>query len=213
MARGDATIDGYICYLRDVRRLSPNTIESYARDLGALAAFAEKKGQPVDRSIASRPRGVCPAHLMSAACRRARSRARLPASRGYYRFLLLEQQIAPDPAEDLRAPRAWPALPKYLGLDEVDRLLAAAGSRRRRAACATRRLIELLYATGLRVTELLSLKPGDVHLDARLPDLHRQGHKQRIVPLGQQAADWVRRYCVEARPGAAQGAQPRRGCS
>ena len=158
MARGDATIDGYISYLRDVRRLSPNTIESYARDLVSLAAFAEKKGQPVE-SLTLHDLEAFARHLMSAGLSPRSAARAIACTRGYYRFLLLEQQIGADPAADLRAPRAWPALPKYLGLDEVDRLLAEPDTTTPRGL-RDKALIELLYATGLRVSELMSLSPA-----------------------------------------------------
>ncbi len=198
MARGDATIDGYLSYLRDVRRLSPNTIESYARDLVGLAAFAEKKGQPVE-ALTLHDLEAFARHLMSAGLS-PRSVARaIACTRGYYRFLLLEQQIGADPAADLRAPRAWPALPKYLGLDEVDRLLAEPDPTTPRGL-RDKALIELLYATGLRVSELLSLRPGDVNLEAGYLTCIGKGDKQRMVPLGHTAADWVGRYVRDARP-------------
>jgi integrase/recombinase XerD len=198
MARADATIDGYIAYLRDVRRLSTNTIESYARDLASLATFAEKTQQPVE-SLTLQDLEAFARHLMSAGLS-PRSVARVIAcTRGFYRFLLLEHQIAADPAADLRAPRAWPALPKYLSLEEVDQLLAQPDPSIPRGL-RDKALIELLYATGLRVSELLSLRPGDVNLEAGYLTCIGKGDKQRIVPLGQAAADWVRRYIRDGRP-------------
>src|SRR4030095_10036478 len=109
-----------------------------------------------------------------------------------------------DPAEDFRAPRAWPALPKYLGLEDVDKLLAQPDVTTARGL-RDKALIELLYATGLRVTELLSLKPGDVALDAGYLTCIGKGDKQRIVPLGHAAADWIRRYVADARPALLKG--------
>ena len=196
-------IDTYLGYLRDVRRMSPNTIESYARDLAALAAFAEKKGRAVEslerRDLEAFARGLMAGGLSP------RSVARTIACvRGYYKFLLAEKTIASDPAEDFRAPRAWPALPKYLALDEVDKLLAQPDPSTPRGL-RDKALIELLYATGLRVTELLSLKPGDIALDAGYLTCIGKGDKQRIVPLGHAAADWIRRYLAEARPALIKG--------
>jgi integrase/recombinase XerD len=191
-------IDTYLGYLRDVRRMSPNTIESYARDLGALAAFAEKKGRTVEaldrRDLEAFARGLMAKGLSPRSVARA-----VACVRGYFRFLLAEKKIASDPAEDFRAPRAWPALPKYLGLDDVDRLLAQPDPSTPRGV-RDKALIELLYATGLRVSELLSLKPGDIALDAGYLTCIGKGDKQRIVPVGQTAADWIRRYAAEARP-------------
>jgi integrase/recombinase XerD len=188
----------YLAYLRDVRRMSPNTVSNYARDLGALTAFAEQK----QRSVVALDRRDLEAfarqRMTNGLAPRSVARA-IACVRGYYRFLLLEKRITADPAEDLRAPRAWPALPRYLDLAEVDRLLAQPDTSTPRGV-RDRALVELLYATGLRVTELLSLKAGDVNLDAGYLTCIGKGDKQRIVPLGHAAADWVRRYLAEARP-------------
>jgi integrase/recombinase XerD len=191
-------IDTYLDYLRDVRRMSPNTVSSYARDLGALAAFADGKQRPVEAMDRRELEAFARQLMTNGLAPRSVARA-IACVRGYYRFLLLEKHITRDPAEDLRAPRAWPALPKYLDLGQVDRLLAQPDPATPRGL-RDKALIELLYATGLRVTELLSLKPGDVNLDAGYLTCIGKGDKQRIVPLGHAAADWVRRYLAEGRP-------------
>ena len=196
-------IDTYLGYLQDVRRMSPNTITSYARDLGTLAAYADKKGTTVT-SLDRRDLEAYARQLMTNGLA-PRSVARAIACvRGFYKFLLIEKKIEADPAEDLRAPRAWPALPKYLDLQEVDRLLAQPDVSTPRGV-RDKTLIEVLYATGLRVTELLSLKAGDISLDAGYLTCIGKGDKQRIVPLGDSAADWVRRYLATARPALLKG--------
>ncbi|MGH9408800.1 MAG: site-specific tyrosine recombinase XerD [Vicinamibacterales bacterium] len=188
----------YLDYLRDVRRMAANTVESYARDLAALAVFAETAGTPVeslDRAQLDafvrqlRTSGLSP-----------RSVARTAAAvRGYFKFLVVDGTIDRDPAADLRMPRAWTTLPKYLDLEEVDRLLAQPNTSTPRGV-RDKALIEVLYATGLRVSELLSLRPGDMSLDGGYLTCIGKGDKQRLVPLGHTAADWVRRYLAEARP-------------
>jgi len=193
-----STVTVYLDYLRDVRRMSPNTLSSYARDLAELSAFAAQQ----ERTVEALDR-----RALETFARRLRTRGLSPRSvarstacvRGYFRFLLLKRKIAADPAEDLRAPRAWPALPGYLDLEQVDRLLAQPDTSTPRGI-RDKALIEVLYATGLRVTELLSLKAGDINLDAGYLTCIGKGDKQRIVPLGHAAADWVRRYLAEARP-------------
>jgi integrase/recombinase XerD len=196
-------IDTYIEYLRDVRRMSPNTLSSYARDLRALAEFADGKAQPI-ATLQRRDLEAFTRQLMTAG-QAPRSVARAIACvRGFYKFLLVEKKIDADPAEDLRAPRAWPALPKYLDMEQVDRLLAQPDVSTPRGV-RDKALIELLYATGLRVTELLSLKAGDISLDAGYLTCIGKGDKQRIVPLGESAADWVRRYIAGARPALLKG--------
>jgi len=192
------TIDAYVTYLRDVRRMSPNTVENYARDLASLAAFAERRGAAVDQ-LQRRDLEAFVRSLMSSGLA-PRSVARTVACvRGFYRFVALERQDQTSPAEDLRAPRAWPALPKFLDLEEVDRLLAQPDVSTERGL-RDKALIEVLYATGMRVSELLGLKPGDLNLDEGYLTCTGKGDKQRIVPIGHQAVDWVKRYVRDGRP-------------
>ena len=190
-------IDIYLTYLRDVRRVSPNTVESYARDLAGLGAFAAKRGVDVD-ALQRRDLEAFVRSLMASGLA-PRSVARSVACvRGYYRFVAVEQKRQESPADDLRAPRAWPSLPKFLDLDEVDRLLAQPDVSTPRGL-RDKALIEMLYATGMRVSELVGVKPGDLNLDEGYLTCIGKGDKQRIVPIGQAAADWVRRYMRDGR--------------
>ena len=116
-------IDVYLTYLRDVRRMSPNTVESYARDLAALGAFADERGTAAETLKRRDLEAFVRARMASGLA--PRSVARMVACvRGFYRFVSLEQKRDVSPAEDLQAPRAWAALPKFLDLEEVDKLLA-----------------------------------------------------------------------------------------
>ena len=190
-------IDTYITYLRDVRRVSPNTVESYARDLAALAGFAEAQ----DTSVEALDRRALEAFVRSLMTQglSPRSVARSVACvRGFYRFLSLERKLEESPAADLKAPRAWPALPKFLDLDEVDRLLAQPDVSTPRGL-RDKALIEVLYASGMRVSELVGVKPGELRLDEGYLTCLGKGDKERIVPLGDQAVDWLRRYIRDGR--------------
>ena len=191
------TIDSYLIYLRDVRRMSPNTVAGYARDLAALAGFAETRGLQVDaldrRDLEAFVRSLMASGLSP------RSVARTVACvRGFYKFAAVEDKRDGSPADDLRAPRAWPALPKFLSLEEVDLLLAQPDPATPRGL-RDKALIELLYATGLRVSELLSLRMTNLHLDEGYLTCVGKGAKERIVPIGNEAAEWVRRYMSAGR--------------
>ena len=185
-------VDAYLDHLRVERRLAAHTLESYARDLTALGAFAAGAGRGIealDRQALEEfvrqqmTRGLSP-----------RSVARTVAAvRGYYRFLVLDRRLDGSPADDLRPPRAWPALPKFLSIEQVDALIEQPDTSAPRGL-RDRAMIELLYATGLRVTELVSVRLADLHLDEHYLTCIGKGSKERLVPIGEQASDWVRRY-------------------
>jgi integrase/recombinase XerD len=201
MAARDAIptlIENYLDHLMIERRLAGHTIESYRRDLlklGHFAAGQRKNLDGLDRHDLDRfvqelsGQGLSP---------RSVGRA-VAAVRSFYRFVTLERRRDSNPAEDLQAPRAWPALPKFLSAEDVDRLLQTPDTTTVRGL-RDRALIELLYATGLRVSELVQLRVADVNLDAAYLSCTGKGGKQRIVPIGDEAGSWVRRYLSTARP-------------
>ena len=121
------------------------------------------------------------------------------AVRGFYRFIVLDGRITENPADDLHAPRAWPALPRFLSLDEVDALIAQPDTSTP-LGVRDRAMIEVLYATGLRVSELVGLRQADLHLDDHYLRCTGKGSKERIVPIGAAASDWVSRYTRDVRP-------------
>jgi integrase/recombinase XerD len=190
-------VEAYLNHLRVERRLAEHTLESYARDLSALVAFADAVGAAPER---------LDRHALEEFVRRQRGRGLAPRSvartvaavRGFYRFLVLDQRLQSSPADDLRPPRAWPALPKFLSLEDVDLLLAQPDVTTPRGL-RDRAMIELLYATGLRVSELVGVRLGDLHLDEEYLTCIGKGSKERIVPIGEQAADWIRKYYATSR--------------
>ena len=193
-----AHVDEYLAHLRFERRLADHTLESYARDLVDLGRFSAGQERPIER-LTRQDLEAFVRSLMSDG-KSPRSVARLVACvRGFYRFLALHQHITENPAVDLQAPRAWKVLPKFLSAEDVERLLRAPDTSTPRGL-RDRALIELLYATGLRVSELVSLRPQDLHLDAGYLTTTGKGEKQRVVPVGDEAGDWIIRYVREARP-------------
>jgi len=193
-----ALVEAYLSHLAVERRLSPNTVESYGRDLSQLQEFGAGQERPVEDLDR---RGL------EALVRQLMGEGRSPASvaravacfRGFYRFLVVSGHRTANPADDLRAPRAWKTLPKFLSVADVDTLLSAPDPTTPRGL-RDRALIEVLYATGLRVSELINLKPQDVNLESGYLTTTGKGRKQRLVPLGDEAASWVVRYLKESRP-------------
>jgi integrase/recombinase XerD len=195
---GDAAIDAYLAHLTVERRLASNSVESYARDLVLLARYAAGRHLSVEALTLTDLEALV-RDLMSEG-RSPRSVARAVACfRGFYRFLVVDGRLKASPADDLRPPRAWKVLPRYLSVDDVDRLITQPDVRTARGL-RDRALIELLYATGMRVSELVTLRPADVNLEASYLTCTGKGSKQRIVPIGDEAATWVARYLREARP-------------
>lgn len=196
--RSAALADAYLDHLLVERRLSPLTVESYARDLAALGRFLE--GEGLSELTCSRQDLEAFVRRLMASGLSPRSTARAVACvRGFFRFLAVNRQLAANPADELRAPRAWPALPRCLTLEQVDRLIAQPDVNTP-LGLRDRAMIEVLYATGLRVSELVGLRPPDLHLDGGYLTCTGKGGKERLVPLGDQAADWVARYLRESRP-------------
>ena len=191
-------LDAYLTHLTVERRLARNSVEGYARDLSGLAQFASQQGRSVDALTRSDLEG----HVrdLMAEGRSPRSVARAVACyRGFFRFLVIDGRVTANPADDLRPPRAWKTLPRYLAVEDVDRLIEQPIVTTPRGL-RDRALIELLYATGMRVSELLSLRPADVNLEASYLTCTGKGSKQRIVPIGDEAGDWVKKYLREGRP-------------
>ena len=197
MTHRNTVVDAYLTHLTVERRLAANSVESYTRDLALLAKFAAGRGVRVDALTRADLEGFV--RDLMAEGRSARSVARAVACyRGFYRFLVIEGRAKASPAGDLRPPRAWTPLPRYLSVEDIDRLLAQPDLATPRGL-RDRALLELLYATGMRVSELIGLRPGDVNLDASYLTCTGKGDKQRIVPIGDEAAAWVRRYLRDGR--------------
>ena len=190
-------MNAYLTHLTVERRLAANSVDSYGRDLTMLAAFAAGTGVRVE-ALSRQDLEAFVRSLMSDG-RSPRSVARAVACyRGFYRFLVVDGRAKASPADDLRPPRAWKSLPRYLSVEDVDLLLAQPDVSTARGL-RDRALIELLYATGMRVSELIGLRPADVNLDASYLTCTGKGDKQRIIPIGDEAASWVGRYIRDAR--------------
>jgi integrase/recombinase XerD len=196
-------VNAYLSHLAVERRLSPNTVESYGRDLSQLSAAAVVLQRPVE-ALDRRALEEVVRQMMGAG-QSPRSVARAVACfRGFYRFLVMSGHRPDNPAVDVRAPRAWKTLPKFLSVDEVDLLLRSPDTTHPRGL-RDRALIELFYATGLRVSEMVSLRQQDLNLESGYLTTMGKGRKQRMVPIGDEASSWLKRYLDDGRPALLQG--------
>ncbi len=198
MSTAHDLVDAYLTHLRIERRLADHTLESYGRDLQRLGEFGAALEKPLQRLDRRDLEGFVDGLMNEGLSPRSVART-VAAVRGFYRFAVLAQHLAANPADDLQAPRAWPALPKFLSVEEVDRLIKQPDVSTPRGL-RDRALIEVLYATGLRVSELIHLRASDLNLEAGYLSTTGKGNKQRIVPFGDQATEWLSRYIREGRP-------------
>ena len=188
-------VQSFLNYCRVEKGLADNSLSSYALDLQKLIAYTPK---PV-RELEEADLGGYVEALYSKGLS-ARSVARhITTLRNFYRFLLEEGEVDRDPTERLTPPRQWSTLPKYLNRDEVERLLATP-STDKPAGLRDRAMLELLYATGLRVSELCGLELTAVQRESGILRVTGKGNKQRLVPFGQTAGEATDCYLERGRP-------------
>ena len=193
MTSADPAVDGFLALL--AARRAPRTVDAYRRDLADFAAFlgrspAAAESDDVQAWLADlRARGLSSGSI-------ARKAA---AARMLFRHLVLVGMRPDNPAADVALPRRRMRLPRSLTPSEIERLIAAANGTTPRAL-RDRALVELLYGAGLRVGEAVALERGSVDLETRVVRCVGKGDKERIVPLGREAVDAVRRYLARGRP-------------
>jgi integrase/recombinase XerD len=187
----------FLEYLAVEKGLSRNTVLAYGRDIRKLVDFLKAGRIALPR--VSEDTLVAFVHRESGAGLAARSRARLiSALRSFFRFSVLSGFLKKDPSSRLTTPSTWLALPKFLTVGEVEELLAAPDASKPHGI-RDRAMLEVLYGSGLRVSELASLKLAEINRDEGFLVCRGKGGKERIVPLGRTACDAVERYLVEVR--------------
>jgi integrase/recombinase XerD len=187
----------YLEELQVARRLARNTITSYARDIRKLEDFSRVKQKPSSRLTAQDLQEFVRTLNSTALCA-ASVRRVVACTRGFYRFLSREGHIENNPAADLTGPRTNSRLPKDLTWDEIEALINQPDTRKP-IGIRDRALLELLYATGMRVSELLSLRPENLNLKRGYLVCLGKGDKERMIPIGEQAIFWVTKYYQDAR--------------
>jgi integrase/recombinase XerD len=198
LSRAEDALRVFLEFLSVEKGLSSNTLLSYSQDLKKLFLFLQKEKKPWLK--AGEEDLIKFIHLQSRTGLSSRSLARLISSlKSFYRFLVREGAVKRNPAANLSYPKSWFSLPKFLTVEEVETLLNQPDERDLRGT-RDKAMLELIYAAGLRVTELLTLKPEDLNLDDRFLLCMGKGGKQRIIPIGKSASSAVRSYLGKARP-------------
>lgn len=192
-------IEDYIHFIRVERQLSANTLASYRRDLEAYAAHLEEQQHLKDFNEVTREHILLHLENLRHSGKTARTVARhISSIRSFHQFLLREKVTSTDPTVHLEMPQLEQKLPKVLSIEEVDALIAAP-DRSKPQGIRDVAMLELLYASGMRISELTELDLEDIHLTMGFVRVFGKGGKERIVPLGRGAMNAVSKYLERAR--------------
>ena len=182
------------------RGLSKNTIESYSRDISSLTAFLGKRGVSNPASVSEREIAAFFEHLRKKKLSPRSVARNIVSLKQFFRFLLTENVITEDPMRNTVSPKPAKTLPHTLSLSEVETLLREPEKGKSEKALRDRAMLEVLYATGVRVSELVALELNRVNLDHGYVITLGKGSKERIVPIGDAAIRKTRDYLSDARP-------------
>ncbi|MBI1952961.1 MAG: site-specific tyrosine recombinase XerD [Candidatus Omnitrophica bacterium] len=191
-------IDQALDFLHLERALSANTVAAYGRDLRQFAKNLKPPKPPAEVARADVLRylmGLKESKLATTSIAR-----KLVAIKVFFRFLVSQGAVRTDPAGPIETPRLWKTLPEVLNVEEVTRLLQAVGGRKAKEV-RDRAILELLYASGLRVSEAAQLTLSDLNQEAAFLRCQGKGGRERVVPVGRQALAWIGRYLTQVRPG------------
>lgn len=198
MPRMENAVTAYLSYLQVEKGLSANTLAAYRRDLQKFVTFCERQR----RMLPAITRDDVVQFLGSLYKSKLDSRSvarHLVALRGFFRYAVSEEWIQAAPTENLESPKGWKKLPSHLSLEEVDRLLTQPDLTTP-LGVRDKAMLDLLYSTGLRVSELVTLRVGDLQMEMGCLRCVGKGNKERLVPVGKQALAGVRQYLRDVRP-------------
>jgi integrase/recombinase XerD len=196
----DALLDEFCDQLWLEDGLAKNTLEAYRRDLRLFAGWLERGGKSLLDAVEADVLGYFAFRHAQEKRARASTQARVASSlKRFYRFALAANHVAADPTLRLDPPKRPPRFPRTLTEDDVEALLAVPDVETP-AGLRDRAMLEVLYATGLRVSELVGLKRAEVSLDMGVVRVFGKGAKERMVPVGEEAIAWLQRYLREGRP-------------
>jgi integrase/recombinase XerD len=188
----------YLAHLTVERNLSPRTVDSYRRDLLQFISWLDEQSMTLDKVERATLRNYLGSRRDHGLSARSAARA-LSSLRGFFRFLVNSQAQSADPTANLRSPSLWRTVPHALSADEIEALLESPDISST-LGLRDRAMLETLYATGLRVSELVGLTVERVRLDPGYVRVLGKGRKERLVPLGEAAVSWIDDYLQRARP-------------
>ena len=182
----------YLSYCRVEKGLAANSIESYAHDLARLGVWVDKNGLDL-LTITRQDLREWLIDLGAEKLSENSKRRLISAVRGFFKFLMFDGHVTKNPAEDLVSPQKGVYLPRFLNRAEIEMLLAAPDTATENGL-RMRAILELMYASGLRVSEVVTLKIHDIDIDAGILTCTGKGSKTRRVPVGSSAVEWIKSY-------------------
>jgi integrase/recombinase XerD len=190
-------VERFLNYLTVEKGLAANTLEAYRRDIYKFRKYLDKTGQKITNFKRSDLLSFLN-HLRDSGSQATTLARNIAALRGFCKFMLMEGIIGEDPIENLSTPKGWKRIPKIIGTDEVSAMLKKPEGKN--LSLRDRAILEIIYSSGLRASEVVNIKMGDINFEAGFITISGKGSKERVVPMNETALTTVRIYIEESRP-------------
>lgn len=190
-------VERFLNYLTVEKGLSANTLDAYRRDIGKFSTYLSHTGKEITNFTRSDLTSFLN-HLRDSGNQATTLARNIAALRGLCRFMLMEKIIDEDPVENLITPKGWKRIPRVLGAEEVSTLLKKPEGHN--LSLRDRALLEIIYSSGLRASEVISIKMGDINFEAGFITVRGKGSKERVVPVNEMTLSTIKHYIDESRP-------------
>jgi integrase/recombinase XerD len=190
-------VERFMNYLTVEKGLSANTLDAYRRDIQKFSKFLQESGTAITSFRKSDLVSFID-HLRNSGNQATTLSRNIAALRGFCKFMLMEGIIMEDPIENLSTPKGWKRIPKVIGAEEVSSLINKPGGGN--YSLRDRAMLELLYSSGLRASEVINIKVGDINFEAGFITVTGKGSKERVVPINEAALTTIKKYIEESRP-------------
>lgn len=190
-------VERFLNYLTVEKGLSANTLEAYKNDIYQFGSFLEKENKAIT-GFNKKDLVSYLTHLRDSGKQTSTIKRNISALRTFCKFMLMEKIIDEDPIENLSAPKGWQRIPRIIGVSEVLDLLKKPEGKK--ISLRDRAILELMYSSGLRASEVINIKTDDINFEAGFIRITGKGSKERVVPINETALSTVRKYIEESRP-------------
>lgn len=190
-------VERFLNYLTVEKGLASNTLEAYRRDINKFRKYIEKNGKTITRFKRDDLTSFLN-YLRNSGNQSATLARNIASLRGFCKFMLMEGIINEDPVENISTPKGWKRVPRIMGTEDVSNLLKKPGGNK--LSLRDRAILEIIYSSGLRASEVISIKVGDINFQAGFLTVKGKGSKERVVPVNEIALNTIKQYIEESRP-------------